>query len=63
MAMNESYHKEQEYIWFRWWDLNSFCKAFYEVKEVGHAHRRVQRGPKICVTECILSLGTRIYIV
>ena len=30
---------------------------------MGHAHRRVQRGPKICVTECLLSLGTRIYIV
>ena len=35
MAMNESCHKEQEYLWFRGRDLNSFCKAFYEVKGVG----------------------------
>ena len=45
MAMNESYHKEQEYIWFRGRDLNSFCKAFYEVKGVGHALGGVQRDP------------------
>ena len=42
MAMNESYHKEQEYIWFKRWDLN---KAFYEVKGVGHAVGGVQRDP------------------
>ena len=45
MAMNESYHKEQEYIWFRGRDLNSFCKVFYEVKGVGHALGGVQRDP------------------
>ena len=45
MAMNESYHKEQEYICFRGRDLNNFCKAFYEVKGVGHALGGVQRDP------------------
>ena len=45
MAINESYHKEQEYIWFRGRDLNSFCKAFYEVKGVGNALGGVQRDP------------------
>ena len=64
VIMNDSYHKEHEYIWFRSGDQTFLrYKAFYEVKGVGHAHRRIQRGPKICVTECLLSLGTRIYIV
>ena len=45
MAMNESYHKQQGYILFRGRDLNSFCKAFYEVKGVGHALGGVQRDP------------------
>ena len=37
VSLTASYHKEQEYIWFRGGERFLKNKAFYEVRGVGHA--------------------------
>ena len=35
MSLNAPHHKEQEYIWFMGWDLNSFQDIIHFMKRAG----------------------------
>ena len=64
MSLNVPHHKEEEYIWLMGGDLNSFQDIKHFVKWRGWGMLPGDtRGPKIYVTKCALSWGTRIYMV